>query len=253
LIESELFGHTKGAFTGAARDSIGLFRAAHGGTILLDEVIDMPLDIQAKFLRVVQERTVRPVGGLSEQPIDVRIIAATNRDPAEAVECGRLRKDLFYRLSVITIAIPPLRQRPDDVPDLIAHFSAAFAKTYGLRIGPVEQRVLDALSQYSWPGNVRELENLVEQWFALRPTGPITTSVLPSEFQTPAQRQSKETAPRDVGTIIPLRDAERALVQKALKAAGDNKSRAANLLGISRKRLYKILGSSAGPKGGEPD
>lgn len=246
LIESELFGHCKGAFTGATRDSAGLFRSAHGGTILLDEFVDMPLDTQPKLLRVLQERTVRPIGGLSEIPIDVRVIAATNREPAEALEQGRLRKDLFYRLSVITIRIPPLRERREDIRHFLDHFTVRFAKTYRFRIGSVQQEVVDILNRYPWPGNVRELENLVEQWFAKGRNQSVTVADLPAELVAQAKQAVENVAGENLADILPLRDAERALVRRALKAAEDNKSKAANLLGISRKKLYKLL-SDTGP------
>ncbi len=248
LIESELFGHNKGAFTGATRDSVGLFRSAHGGTILLDEVLDMPLDTQAKLLRVLQERTVRPVGGLSEIPIDVRVIAATNREPTEALERGRLRKDLFYRLSVITIYAPPLRERREDIRPLIDHFTVRCAKTYGFRIGAVPQPVIDVLNRYSWPGNVRELENLVEQWFAMGRKEKVTLADLPKDIIAQAETSVHEEARATHPDIIPLREAESAMVQRALEAADQNKSKAAHLLGISRKKLYKLLDEHASCK-----
>ncbi len=253
LIESELFGHTKGAFTGATRDSVGLFRSAHGGTVLLDEVFDMPLDTQAKLLRVLQERTVRPVGGLSEVPIDVRLIAATNREPSEALERGRLRKDLFYRLSVITIRVPPLRERGEDIRHLTDHFTIRFAKTYGFRIGPADRNVMDVLNHYPWPGNTRELENLVEQWFAMERKESVTIADLPSQMVIQAQRAAEEIAQADVADVIPLHDVERALAIRALQAAGYNKSKAASLLGISRKKLYKLLGDDAASESEQPE
>lgn len=253
LIESELFGHTKGSFTGATRDSVGLFRSAHGGTILLDEVTDMPLDTQAKLLRVLQERTVRPVGGLSEIPIDVRVIAATNREPAEALEQGLLRKDLFYRLSVITVRVLPLRERREDICHLLDHFTVRFAKTYRFRIGTVQQDVLDLLNRYPWPGNVRELENLVEQWFAKERNESITVADLPAELVAQAKQAAENVGNENLADILLLRDAERALVQRALKAADNNKSKAANLLGISRKKLYKLLSDAASPDTSKSD
>lgn len=241
LIESELFGHVKGAFTGAATMSTGLFRAAEGGTILLDEVFDMPPDTQAKLLRVLQERRVRPVGGVAEEPIDVRVIAATNRDSVEALEKGKLRKDLYYRLSVITIRVPPLRDRNDDILLLADQFAVRFAETYGFRIRTLQQGVIDALTSYSWPGNVRELENLVEQWFAMERKDTVTVSDLPVQMVAQARRTAPSFASADVEAVTSLRDAERALAQRALEAADHNKSKAANMLGISRKKLYKLL------------
>lgn len=251
LIESELFGHSKGAFTGATRESVGLFRTADGGTILLDEVLEMPLDTQAKLLRVLQDRRVRPVGGVAEVSIDVRVIAATNREPAEALEQGRLRPDLFYRLSVITICAPPLRKRPDDIPALIALFAARFARAYGLQIGSISQEAMELLNRYTWPGNIRELENLVEQWFALGRNDMITADDLPAEILAPQAQRSEELTSQQLTDVTPLREAERAMVRQALRAAEQNKSKAADLLGISRKKLYKLLNeeqnTAAGP------
>lgn len=244
LIESELFGHSKGAFTGAIKASVGLFRSAQGGTILLDEVFDMPLETQTKLLRALQERVVRPVGGLTEEPIDVRVIAATNRDPVEAMESGGLRKDLFYRLSVITIRVPPLRERREDILLLIDHFAARFAETYGFRIGNLEDKAADILTQYAWPGNIRELENLVERWFAMDRTDSVTVSDLPTHMRAQVGRVVAPVRGFDdarVDAITPLRDAERVLAFRALEAAGQNKSKAADMLGISRKKLYKLI------------
>lgn len=253
LVESELFGHTKGAFTGAARDSVGLFRTAQGGTIFLDEVFDMSLDIQAKLLRVIQEHTVRPVGGVKESPIDARIIAATNQEPVAAMEIGELRKDLFYRLSVVTIRIPPLRERSEDIPPLIDHIATRLRKTYGLRIGPVSQRVLDILKRYTWPGNVRELENLVEQWFAMGRTNTVTVEDLPAEIVSETRRLRETSVQTDPAGVKPLHDVERAMVHRALEAANHNKSKAAQLLGISRKKLYKLLSDDPSDGNEQPD
>lgn len=248
LIESELFGHVKGAFTGATRDSIGLFRTADGGTAFLDEIFEMPLDTQAKLLRVIQEQTVRPVGGLMEMPVSVRIIAATNRDPADALEQDRIRVDLFYRLSVITIQVPPLRERREDIVDLVDHFSARFAKAYDFRIGPICQRVLDILNRYHWPGNARELENLVERWFAMGRKDTISADDLPVEMIEGARSAAADIMRTDSDRVPTLCDAERALALRALVAADHNKSKAANLLGISRKKLYKLLSEDERPE-----
>ena len=243
LIESELFGYTKGAFTGATSDSAGLFRSAQGGTILLDEIFEMPSDLQVKLLRIIQERAVRPVGGVSETPIDVRVIAATNHDPSESLEKGGLRKDLYYRLSVITIHVPPLRERREDICHLIDHFTVKFAKIYGFDIGPIQPGVMDILNRYSWPGNIRELENLVEKWFALGLKNSVTVSHLPEKLVMEAGQTDREVVRDDLSEIMPLHEAERALVKKTMEATGYNKTKAASFLGISRKKLYKILGN----------
>ncbi len=241
LIESELFGHARGAFTGATRDSIGLFRAAESGTILLDEVFEVSPDVQVKLLRTIQERTVRSVGTTSESPIDVRIIAATNREPAHLLKRGSLRKDLYYRLSVIVINIPPLRERREDVILLIEHFITKFRAHYGFPIGPLGQEVVDLLTSYSWPGNVRELENLVEQWFALGKTGQITPSDLPADLLAGIQRNGAGPVLPTPGAVSSLADLEREAARRMVKEAGNNKAMAARMLGISRKKLYKLL------------
>ena len=249
LVESELFGYTKGAFTGATSDSEGLFRSAQDGTILLDEIFEMPSHLQAKLLRIIQERTVRPVGGVSEVPIDVRVIAATNHDPAESLEKGGLRKDLYYRLSVISIRVPPLRERREDICHLVEHFMVNFAKVYGFSIGPVQLGVIEILNRYSWPGNVRELENLVEKWFALGLKNSVTVSHLPEDLVMEAGQSDDEADRDDPPEIMSLHEAERALAKKTMEAVGYNKTEAASLLGISRKKLYRILGDDTRRKG----
>jgi len=242
LVESELFGHAKGAFTGATHDSPGLFRSADGGTILLDEVFEVSPDIQVKLLRTIQELKVRPVGGLVEEPVDVRILAATNRDIAESLESGALRKDLYYRLSVITIRVPPLRERREDIPLLVEHLMARHRERYGFHIGPVQPAAMDLLCRHSWPGNVREMENLVERWFAMGRKEPITVSDLPAELQAGVPLPAPSPLAFDQESSTPLQEMERQAVRQALKAAGNNKTKAATQLGISRKKLYKILG-----------
>ncbi len=241
LIESELFGHVKGAFTGAAKASEGLFRAAGGGTIFLDEIFDMPVDTQVKLLRVLQERKVRPVGGLAETPIDVRVIAATNRDSVEAMEKGQLRKELYYRLSVLTIHLPALRDRGDDILLLTDRFAAKFAETYGFTLGTLEQGVIDVLTSYSWPGHVRELENIVERWFVLERKDTVAVTDLPAHMVAQTRLKEHRVDPAYIETVTPLRDSEYALAQRAMEVADHNKTKAANMLGISRKKLYKLL------------
>jgi len=241
LIESELFGHKRGAFTGARRDTVGLFRAASGGTILLDEVFEIPPEVQAKLLRVIQERTVRPVGGISEVPIDVRIIASTNQDPAGLLASGHLRRDLYYRLSVINIRVPPLRERREDISLLVNHFMKRMSQKYGVSVGPLAPEMIEVLRRYSWPGNVREFENVVEQWFALGPKESVSCDDLPEVMVAEVRGSGGGMAGRGIAGVKPLQVAERILALEALKAAGNNKSRAANLLGISRKKLYRLL------------
>ncbi len=236
LIESELFGHKRGAFTGASSTTLGLVRSADGGTLFLDEFAEMPIETQAKLLRVIQERTVRPVGDVAEVHVDVRFIAATNRKVEDAVAEGLLRQDLYYRLAVIRIEIPPLRQRPEDIAFLTQHFIDKFDRVFPNRIAGVDPRALEALQRFRWPGNVRQLENLVESLFAMGIEGRITLDDLP-----PAFRAEDEEAGEDLAPLSPLSEAERGAIERALKACDGNKSRAASMLRISRTRLYRKI------------
>ena len=238
LLESELFGHKKGAFTGAHADSKGLFRTAEGGSVLLDEIGDMPIEGQAKLLRTLQEKTVRPIGEMREIPVDVRVLAATNQPPATLLESGRLRPDLYYRLSVLTIELPPLRERVSDIPLLAQRFLQQYNATYQRGVEGIEREALDCLMAYPWPGNVRELEHVIEGLFALRDLKPtITLADLPATLKlTPRVPLSEARA-----EVQSLAEAEKAAISCALQATGGNKSRAAGRLGISRDRLYRKL------------
>ena len=268
LIESELFGHESGSFTGATKEGIGLFRAAHGGTIFLDEVADMPKDVQAKLLRVLQDKRVRPVGSTKEIPVDVRVIAATNlnieRERAAQGE-NTLRDDVYFRLSVIRIELPPLRERPGDMPLLIQHFLAKHAKSAGRRMRRIAPNAMDAMLGYAWPGNVRELESAIESAYALGRTdellpedlprqitaatrAPISQGALASEAPpispfVAAPAVSPQFTPPAIGTLesFKLDALEKDALLRALHAAHGNKSKAAELLGVSRKRLYRML------------
>jgi DNA-binding NtrC family response regulator len=238
LFESELFGHRKGAFTGASRDTIGLVRAADRGTLFLDEVAEMPPEIQVRLLRVLQERRVRRVGDVTEAPVDVRFLAATGIPAEVAIREGRLRQDLFYRIGVITIELPPLRERPEDIPFLAQHFIERFSRVFPNKVEAIDPRVIDLLTTYLWPGNVRELGNVIESIFALGASGRVLPEDLPEHLRRrPASRgeASAATGPEA------LADAERRAVEQALRAARGNKSRAASILGISRTRLYNKL------------
>ncbi len=237
LIESELFGHRRGAFTGASATTLGLVRSADKGTLFLDEFADMPIETQAKLLRVIQERKVRPVGAIEEVQVDVRFIAATNRDIEEAVSGGLLRQDLFYRLAVIRIELPALRERAEDIPFLVQHFIEKYQKVFPERIGGFEAAALDALRECEWPGNVRELENLVESLFAIGLKGKVTLEDLPEPIRESAQPLRRAT--RELPSA--LSDAERETVVGALKACNGNKSKAAEMLRISRARLYRKI------------
>jgi len=239
LIESELFGYKKGAFTGAVGDSEGLFCAANGGTIFLDEIMEMSPELQVKLMRVLQERTIRHLGDTREIPIDVRVIAATNRPVQESLESGAVRKDLYYRLSVITIHIPPLRERGEDVPLLVDHFLKKHEKNYKKAITVIEPAAMDALMKYSWPGNVRELENLVEMLLAYGKSPSVHLTDLPERILQTGMDKKTETRGHD--DVLTLKEAEKHLIINALAKSKGNKSLAAQLLGISRKSLYKKL------------
>jgi DNA-binding NtrC family response regulator len=239
LIESELFGYRRGAFSGAVTECLGLFRAAAGGTLLLDEVTEMAPELQAKLLRVLQDRAVRPVGSVQEVPVDVRVIASTNREPDAAMASGSLRADLYYRLSASTIQVPPLRNRPDDVPLLAEHHLRVLVELHTERMPPVPSLsagCLALLQAQRWPGNVRELFNVVEEGFAMC-RGP---EIQPSDLSLSGLEHFPD--PFGPGATLPtLAAAERALIERAIHSTGGNKLRAAQQLGISRTRLYAKL------------
>jgi transcriptional regulator with PAS, ATPase and Fis domain len=243
LIESELFGHRKGAFSGATGEYLGLVRAAEGGTLFLDEITEMPSETQAKLLRVLQERTVRPVGSTSEIPVEVRFIASTNRPIREAVAEGRMREDLYYRLKVHTLELPPLRERPEDIALFVEHFILLFNQRYPREVKGVEEGALQALTRYDWPGNVRELMNAIEVAFAYGRTDHIRLEDLPSEIS--GRKELVQPGGDNGGSVfdalspIPtFEESERILLERALDATNGNKLRAAKMLGISRKQLY---------------
>lgn len=244
LIESELFGYKKGAFSGANADYLGLFRAAEGGTLFLDEVTEMAPETQTKLLRAVQERTVRPVGSTREMPINVRLVASTNRDPEEAVRTGSLRQDLYYRLQAGVLNVPPLREHPDDIPLLVDHFIELFNGKLQPRIvvRGVEESAMAALVKYSWPGNVRELSNCIEGAFTFGRTATIRLEDLPAGIAGGragrASQNSDTASPKPDLRIGTFAEAERELIARALKSTDGNKVAAAALLRISRKKLY---------------
>ena len=235
LLEAELFGHEKGAFTGATAARKGLLEAASGGTIFLDEVGDMPASLQVKLLRALQEREVLPVGGRAAVPFDARVVAATNRDLEAEVVAGRFREDLFYRLNVIPILVPPLRERVGDVPLLARHFAARFAREMGAGDGRVDPEAMAALCGYRWPGNVRELTNAVERAVALC-DGTVRLEHLPERIRASAR------ATKDPEAGIPtLDEVERRHILAVMERTEGNKARAAELLGIDLSTLYRKL------------
>jgi two-component system response regulator HydG len=245
LAEAELFGHARGAFTGADRARPGLFGEADGGTILLDEVGELAAPAQAKLLRVLQEGEVRAVGEERTRKVDVRVVASTHRDLAQEVRAGRFREDLFYRLNVVHLRIPPLRERPEDVKVLARHFLDRYAGRFGVPSLRVPDALLDRLAAHPWPGNVRELENAIEAVVALSPPEGLDLSLLPGAG-----------APTGAGGALPLRERvqayERGIVVDALRAAHGNRSEAARRLGISRVTLHDKL-RRWGLGDGEPD
>ncbi|MGK7344711.1 MAG: sigma-54-dependent transcriptional regulator [Candidatus Nitrospinota bacterium M3_3B_026] len=237
LIESELFGHKKGAFTGAVSSSEGLFKAADGGTIFLDEIGDLPKDAQAKLLRVLQEGTIRPIGGTEEIKINVRLIAATNVDLDDAVEEGAFREDLYYRISVLPVEIPPLRHRKPDIPVLVKHFIDIYNEKFGRNIKGVDDSAMETLMEYDWPGNVRQLQNVIERCYVYADLEWISKRHL----SLSRKRKPSAAALVEGGEIPTLEEAEKTLIERALAAAGSNKAKAAKMLGIHRSRLYKKL------------
>jgi DNA-binding NtrC family response regulator len=239
LLESELFGHVRGSFTGAVRDKQGLFVAAKGGTFFLDEVGEMSAATQVKLLRVLQEREIIPVGATEAIPVDVRIVAATNRDLDEEIRRGGFRSDLFYRLNVITLQLPPLRDRPDDVPILSEYFLERFAQQRGRPVPRLSPDVVSALQSYDWPGNVRELENALERAAVLTGDGgEIQLSSLPPRI---TQRQPQPLVSANLPPNPTLEIIERAYIHWVLYSESGNKTRAAEVLGIDPSTLYRKL------------
>ncbi len=240
LLESELFGHAKGAFTGASRARRGLFLEADGGTLFLDEIGELPLPLQVKLLRVLQEEEVRPVGESKPRRVDVRVIAATARNLEKEVEAGRFREDLFYRLNVLHVHVPPLRERRKDIPLLVDHFLARSRNRLGRPVRRVADDALERLLAYPWPGNVRELENVIERAVILAEGDRVTLRELPESVVSP---RSGAAAPEagDLSLRRARRSLEADLIRRALRATGGNRTHAARLLEIShRALLYKI-------------
>jgi DNA-binding NtrC family response regulator len=241
LMESEIFGHEKGAFTGAAERRIGCFELADGGTLLLDEIGEMPAQTQAKLLRVLEDRKVRRLGSKVETPVDVRVLAATNKNPEEAVADGHLRQDLYFRLNVFHIHLPPMREHKEDLPQLVDHLLADISAKHHKKVTGVGSDVMDLFKSYPWPGNVRELRNVLERAAIASDRGTVSRQHLASDFgRTPATTNSGLGALRfPVGTTVDA--AERELILQTLNATNQNKTRAAELLGISLKTLHNKL------------
>src|SRR5271167_1596944 len=239
LIESELFGHVRGAFTGATNPKDGLLAIAEGGTVLLDEIGELPIDLQAKLLRAIQEKEIRPVGSVKRVPINVRILAATNRDLERAVTEGTFRRDLFFRLNVLTLRIPPLRERRQDIPLLVAHFLERIGHDAGTE-KTISDEGIKALLNYDWPGNVRELENSLERACALSSANEIQLRDLPTQIYGPPLALLGVSQPA-VNGIVPMAELERQTILNALTQVNGDKMLAARLLGIGKTTLYRKL------------
>ncbi len=238
LMESELFGHERGAFTGATRQRIGAFERAKGGTILLDEIGDMRPALQAKLLRVLQEREIQRVGGAVTVPVDIRVIVATNKDLEAAVKVGEFREDLFYRIAVFPIVMPPLRQHREDIPLLANHFLKKYAERSDRSMSGISTAALRLLLQYDWPGNVRELENAIERAVLLEKTDVLQADSLPPQLFLPHVSSSDHSTP---ASVRPLVEVERRALAQALEASGNNITQAARALGIDRVTLHRKL------------
>jgi two-component system response regulator HydG len=261
LLESELFGHARGAFTDARTERVGLFVQADRGTLFLDEIGEMPLEMQPKLLRALQERKVRPVGANSEVPFDARIVAATNRDLEEEVRQRRFREDLYYRVNVVRIDVPSLRERSSDVLELAQYFLKRHDARAGSAVHNLSTEAARKLLAYQWPGNVRELENCIERAIAFARYDQITVDDLPDKIAAYAPEHFAVTA-NDADEVVTLAEVERRYVNRVLSLLGGNKSRAAEVLGIDRRTLHRKmhrwgrdagLGQASGPAGPEDD
>ncbi len=248
LMESEIFGHERGAFTGAAERRIGCFELADSGTLLLDEIGEMPAPTQAKLLRVLEDRKVRRLGSKSETPVDVRVLAATNKDPEKAVSSGELRQDLYFRLNVFHINLPPLREHKDDIPLLVEHILRDVNAKHGKHVRGIGAEVLDIFMSHTWPGNIRELRNILERAAIMCEKELITRACLPGEFGKSSAKNPGDLSSIKfpVGTTVDAM--ERELILQTLNATGNNKTRAAELLAISLKTLHNKLKEYGGER-----
>ncbi len=246
LIEAELFGYEKGAFTGAGHSKEGLFEAAHNGTLLLDEIGDMPLTLQTKLLRALQEGEIRRVGANHSRKVNVRVIAATNRNLKEEIRAGRFREDLLYRLEVVSLLIPPLRQRREDIPRLANYFLAQAAAKHDKKIDSISSEAMAALQSHPWPGNVRELSNIIERAVVFAQTNEIQISELPPHLldqpQNPSGQDTTASPSRiEVALGTPLREIEDMVIRKTLEATEGDKNLTAKILGINSRTIYRWL------------
>ena len=235
LFESQLFGHTKGAFTGAVDNTLGFFRAADGGTVFLDEISEIPLELQAKLLRILQENVVTPLGSTRSYPVDIRVICATSRNLQEMIKEGSFRSDLYYRLNVVTLEVPPLRQRKEDILPLAEHFLAGQAEFYNEPPKVLTEEVKKLLAGYAWPGNVRELANAIERAYVLTMDRDIQASVLPFEIIV------SESAVYSEQQLPTLDEVKRKIVMRTLEYTGGRKIAAAKILGIERRQLNRLI------------
>jgi transcriptional regulator with PAS, ATPase and Fis domain len=239
LLESEIFGHERGAFTGALERRIGCFELAHQGTLLLDEIAEMSPALQAKFLRILQDGALKRIGGRSEIKVDVRVLAATNKEPARGLQDGSFREDLYYRLNVFTLSLPLLRARREDIPLLIQAFVEEFDAKYERKVRGVDEAALRLLVAHDWPGNVRQLRNTLERAVISCAGELITAADLPSEPVPGSVEEPRASAPHPAA--VKLKDVEREVILKTLASMGNNKTRAAEVLGISLKTLHNKL------------
>jgi two-component system response regulator HydG len=249
LLEGELFGHARGAFTDAKTAHVGLFQQAEGGTLFLDEIGEFPIGLQPKLLRVLQERMVRPLGSQKEYSVNVRIMAATNRDLEQEVETGRFRADLLYRIQVVQVDVPPLRVRGNDVLLLAQHFVEQFARSFQSETQRIHPEAAERLLSYAWPGNVRELQNCIERAVILSRGTEILPADLPAKVRAP-KAATLDVEAKDPADWAPMEEIERRYVLSVFKAVQGNKSLAAKILGFNRKTLYRKLrqfGVSTGP------
>ncbi|GAB4223596.1 MAG: sigma-54 dependent transcriptional regulator [Acidobacteriota bacterium] len=256
LLESEMFGHERGAFTGADTARRGLVETAHGGTLFLDEIGDMPMAMQVKLLRFLQERRIRRVGGNREIPVDVRVLTATHQDLPELVRAGRFREDLYYRIHVIEIRMPPLRERREDIPEFVRFFAGRHAARMGRPEPAIDPQVLDALSTYSWPGNIRELENVVERAVALASGDRLTPDTLPAEVLASARGPgARVQIPAGFDLDGHLEEERRRYMEAALELTGGVQKRAAELLGMTFRsfRYFARKFGLTAPRGGDPE